>query len=410
MLLVIAAFYSCKGAQTSDQDSSASSWFNRAPDTQMTLPITNETIDTHKYRMDQKTRDKVKSLRPETVMNASNVALQKLNNLDFTEAAAIQGYTDMDYKKFVALFAPDDAPGVKTLKTESTVLLFKSTISAINGMERFQGTVFFGQVMSKEYVDNNLRKGDTFSNNNFLSSTLSKEIAEKFARKKVNASDKMSVIFNVQNSCHGRDISRFSDFPQEKEVLFLPLHPFKVVDSAPVPGNKNFYSVTLQEIFPCSGSLSQSSIDFPYCRTKQTSTKIYGDNHSQKVIGLLKPGALFTAFAKFNSRYAVFSDVLIDSSAQKCVDSKCLKKVTDLQSLRPDNIVSIDETKGIPFSNSPDLAPFNKEQPIGIVFPGTEVSATGQKPSASKSGSKVVLEGFIEEGDVDMCSSSLPKS
>lgn len=409
MMLAMAAFYSCKATQFTDQDSSVSSWFNRSPDTQMTLPITNETIDTHKYRMDQKTRDKVISLRPEAVMDASNVALQKLNDLDFSEAAAIQGYTEMDYRKFAALFAPDDTPGIKVLKTETTVLLFKSTISAINGMERFQGTVFFGQVMPKEYVDNNLRKGDTFSNNNFLSTTLNKEVAEKFARKKVNDSNKISVIFEVQNSCHGRDISRFSEFPFEKEVLFLPLHPFKVVDAGPISGNKNFYSVKLQEIFPCSGSLAQSSVDFPYCRTKQTFAKIFGDSRSSKTIGLLKPGIVFTAFAKVNDRYAVFSDALIDPEAQKCVDSKCLKKVTDLQTVRPDSIVSIDETKGIPFSNSPNLAPYNREQPIGVVLPGTEITATGQTPAASKSRSLVVLEGFIEIDDVEMCSSSLPK-
>jgi hypothetical protein len=411
LMLVLAGSYSCKTEQKkTDQGSAALSWFNRTPDTMLTIPVTNETIDTHRYRMDQATRDKVKSLRSDAVVNAANVALQRLNSLDFTEAAAIQAYTEMDFKAFSYLFAPDDTPGVRLFKTKSTVLLFKSAISAINGMQRFQGKLFFGQAMPKAYVLGDLKKGEIFSNNNFLSTSKDRKIAEKFARK-VNAKNDTSVLFEIQSSCHGRDISSFSEFPHEKEVLFSPLHPFKILDdAAAVPGKENYFVVKLQEILPCTGPVTQAENDFPYCRTKQLPAKIYGDAHSSKVIGNFRPQTLLTAFAKVNTRYAVFSDVVLDSEAQKCVDSNCLRTVTNLQGLRPSLIASMGEMTGIPVSDSSHLKAWNKEQPIGVVVADTKLTKSGPSSGTNKPDSKVVLEGFVEERDIESCSSELPRS
>lgn len=92
--------FGCKSADREQQGAKANSWFDRKASTEIKLPLTNETIDTHTYRLNPATTEQVMKARSKTAKDSAVIALQLIHNLDISEAIAIRQYTLDDFKLF----------------------------------------------------------------------------------------------------------------------------------------------------------------------------------------------------------------------------------------------------------------------------------------------------------------------
>jgi hypothetical protein len=238
----------CRKQQETVESSSTKNFFGRNSATSVNIPVINEKIDTHTYRVDSATRTR---LQQEWVrlgvgkLRDTNLALVAMGKIDHAEAEVLLQYSGPLYLRFTKLFRPN------TTEPSSTALKYKGAVSAVNSLEPFTGMVYFGQKLPQSYVDSELRPGQIFSNNNFTSTSKSLAVATNFASLDTpNTAKSTSVVFHVEKSCHGRDISAFSIFAEEEEVIFQALHPFRVVERTQSPDG-SIQNIKLEEVIPC---------------------------------------------------------------------------------------------------------------------------------------------------------------
>lgn len=122
------------------------------------------------------------------------------------------------------------------------LLLFRSVIGDIQRQltqEQFQApvSVFRGQLMSPEEIDKLRRSvGELISINSFLSTSIHRKKAVKFLFYGNIIPDTNHVLFEIEADPHlanvkpFADISRFSQFPDEQEILFMARSIFRIED------------------------------------------------------------------------------------------------------------------------------------------------------------------------------------
>lgn len=392
--LTVFSFVGCRKPIENTTNDAAVRGFGGGPSTIITLPITNERIDTHNYRIDATSKAKLQKFltdKGEYKLTPSNRALVATQNLDFSEAEALVQYSRNLYTNFAALFQNN------TKEPESTLLYFKAAVSAVNAMEPRSGTVYYGQSLPIEYIQSELVPGKTLVSKNFTSTSKSREVAYLFS---IAPGNGKSVIFSIENSCHGRDFGAFSKTPKELEVLFPPAHPFRVVSVTPSQAPNTKYEVKLQEILPCPARVtSASNIKFPYCTLKKggQGVNLYGSATDTNPIGALKPGIRINGYAQKNSRYEIVTEIKVPLANQECIDSSCTKKrlVTNQTSLTTFGGVS-----GIGFVTSTF-----SEGIDGVLAPGIELLSNDLNEAKNKKTSTVFAVGFVNETDFDVCDS-----
>ncbi|CAF1113312.1 unnamed protein product [Rotaria sordida] len=92
---------------------------------------------------------------------------------------------------------------------------------------RWMGTTYRGLFVTNKDLDQ-YKVGDYIVNKAFLSTSKSRQIAEKFIS--ISSTDKLAIIcvYHLKKDEYVLDISSISEFPEEEEVLILPNACFKV--------------------------------------------------------------------------------------------------------------------------------------------------------------------------------------
>lgn len=145
----------------------------------------------------------------------------------------------------------------RTMKSEDDDLssvdieaLFLGTISGLNKLPPSNSRLYFGATLTERYLKDYIQKGKLWSNNNFTSTSLDREVAETFATGSNDKSDKRC-IFIIDNSTHGRKIDEFSSYPKEKEVLFIPMQQFKIISTSnEKKSGRDYIIIQMEEVLP----------------------------------------------------------------------------------------------------------------------------------------------------------------
>jgi hypothetical protein len=107
---------------------------------------------------------------------------------------------------------------LRSIKTdESCNLLALKLADALKSVPVYKGKVYRGLVKTKEL--SRVRPGDCYFDSAFMSATRSKKTARRF--------DKGALL--KIDSLTGKSISKISFYPWEKEVLFVPYTPLKLI-------------------------------------------------------------------------------------------------------------------------------------------------------------------------------------
>lgn len=123
-----------------------------------------------------------------------------------------------------------------------------NTITAqLQEIRNFRGTVYRGLTLEKSEIREVFKVGRIYRDRGFMSCSQDKVKADKFSCLGVPLSrTTQRSIMLVIESKSGKDISRFSKYPEEQEVLFPPMTGFEVV-SISVDGWEE-YTIMLKEI------------------------------------------------------------------------------------------------------------------------------------------------------------------
>jgi ADP-ribosyltransferase exoenzyme len=223
-------------------------------------------IDTASYQLSRKLEAIVNNwmTRPDPLYK-SPLELPEIKRainqgLSSSEAMGIYYYSRGGYNDFVKYLSgakKDIYYGNGRISEEEAGALLASAVSALNKLPRYKGTVYFGaQLRETDYLSL-LKEGKKFQSMNFTSTSLTKETAVKFAERTwENGADKTGLAnfyFTIKNSQNGVDISNYSYWSEEKEILFQALQSFRVKSitqrAAGQTGNGlKGYDVVLEEI------------------------------------------------------------------------------------------------------------------------------------------------------------------
>lgn len=120
-------------------------------------------------------------------------------------------------------------------------------IQDLQRIRPFTGTVYRGLTLNKSEISSTFKVGRVYRDMGFMSTSKNHTISQKFNCLGVPLSrtDNRSITLVIESKT-GRDISRFSQYPEEQEVLFLPLTGFEVL-SVERDGWEE-YTITLREI------------------------------------------------------------------------------------------------------------------------------------------------------------------
>jgi hypothetical protein len=173
------------------------------------------------------------------------------NGLNEIEATSLIYYTGGGARLFGewlndrAMNSEDD--DLSSIDIES---LFLGTVAGLNKLPASDSRLYFGAVLPERYFKDNIQKGKFWSNSNFTSTSTDREVAEKFATGIKEDSDK-KCIFVIDKSTLGRKIDEFSIYPEEKEVLYLPLQKFRIIaTSSEKKDGHDFNLIQMEEVLP----------------------------------------------------------------------------------------------------------------------------------------------------------------
>jgi ADP-ribosyltransferase exoenzyme len=200
-------------------------------------------FDPTKYKLDASAEAEIVSwLRDKTTLftNADFSAFfaqAKVDGLTDAETAGVIYYTRAGYRDFANYFAKisertglSAPPGGPAPDDEMLEALFRAAVSAVNKLKADSGDAYFGAQLPVDETLKSLKVGGWFQNRNFTSSSLDIDIANRFAGRGAEPPDlnKGSFMFILRNRKNGAFISRYSLYPNEKEILYSPNYPFKV--------------------------------------------------------------------------------------------------------------------------------------------------------------------------------------
>ena len=388
---------SCKQNSFENNMSDHYSIFGRGADTFLTLPISKERIDTHTYRLDEATRVKTRAAverNSDRSWVAKALTLKAVFQLDYAEAYAIDGYSANLYLSFKKM-----VEGTLQNLTSDTELFFKAAVSGVNKLPAYQGTVYFGAALSQDYLDE-LKTGSSFVNRNFLSTSKDLEVARRFAQPGMDArQDSVRVIFEVEDSCHGRDISSFSAVQSEKEVLFLPMHPFKVVSNIPTHGDEEYFRIKLRETIPCKNSIQNSQTrGFPRCGQKRRGVyaNVYSSFDKDGVLASFKPKTPMEVWflPPKGSRYEIYTTAILPTKNQECITADCTRIRVELSGDPPS---SSNEVLGVRFKSFP------QDPNGGVLTENSEILSSNVDEKTTLKHDLVVMHGYMDTTDLDLC-------
>lgn len=122
------------------------------------------------------------------------------------------------------------------------------TITAqLQEIKTFCGTVYRGLTIEKSEISETFKVGRIYRDRGFMSCSKDPVRASKFSCLGVPLSrtEERSITLVIESKS-GKDISKFSKYPEEREVLFPPMTGFQVV-SIEVDGWER-YTIVLKEI------------------------------------------------------------------------------------------------------------------------------------------------------------------
>ncbi|CAF1277641.1 unnamed protein product [Rotaria magnacalcarata] len=117
---------------------------------------------------------------------------------------------------------------------------------------RYLGNTYRGMIMTKTDFDQ-YQVGEIILNKAFLSTSTSRDVAEFFALSGADSSQKVTISsYKIENENVALDLSTFSEFPSEQEVLILPGFYFKVTA---ITAKDRYIEIELeqQSISNCTG-------------------------------------------------------------------------------------------------------------------------------------------------------------
>jgi hypothetical protein len=247
--ITLCACFGALGAcqKKNESSTSQSSWFGGAPSTVVTIPATNEKIDTLRVNLDSASKTLIENDFGFAAYSAESSLLQK-HKMEKIEAYALHDYSGPRYSEFAIMFQPPEY----LILEKNTVPMFKATISALSKLPKHHGTVYFGQSLAESYVQSELNPGLVFQNNNFTSASTFRKLAEAFTGSGMLQKGAIGVLFEVENSCQGASVKEFSAVPDEDEILFLPMNPWKIVSKTPPTQEQKYFLIKMKEMLPCS--------------------------------------------------------------------------------------------------------------------------------------------------------------
>ena len=95
-----------------------------------------------------------------------------------------------------------------------------------NDLLSYKGMLYRGTYLTEELI-NEIKPGKIMVNSTFWSSSKDINIAEKF----INKSDKNNALITIDSKGNNIDVEseKITKYLKEKEVLFIPFTPFKVI-------------------------------------------------------------------------------------------------------------------------------------------------------------------------------------
>ena len=120
-------------------------------------------------------------------------------------------------------------------------------IEDLRNVKCVKGIVYRGLTLDKSEISTHFKVGKVYRDMGFMSTSKKEVIAQKFNCLGVPLSktDNRSITLVIESKT-GRDVSKFSQYPEEQEVLFLPLTGFEVL-SIEKDGWEE-YTIVLKEI------------------------------------------------------------------------------------------------------------------------------------------------------------------
>lgn len=169
---------------------------------------------------------------------------KNVSNLTQDEAAAIYLYTiqwPVGHQSLYVIFN-QDLRTKNPSRIEKWQLYLKLLMSALNKLPTQRLTVYRGV---NKNISEDFKEGTQFVWSSATSCTRDASIAPYFA----NNSNETGTLFQIDVN-NGRDISSFSEFPKEEEVLIRPGTKFLVTKGPMLYTlyNKNIYVIHLKEV------------------------------------------------------------------------------------------------------------------------------------------------------------------
>lgn len=135
----------------------------------------------------------------------------------------------------------------KKLRYGKTDEVVSQILEDLEAVRPFMGRVYRGLTLNKTDISDVFKVGRIYRDRGFMSTSKNHTVSQKFSCLGIPLSrtDNRSVTLVIESKT-GKDISRVSQYPEEQEVLFLPLTGFEVV-SIEKDGWEE-YTITLKEI------------------------------------------------------------------------------------------------------------------------------------------------------------------
>jgi hypothetical protein len=170
--------------------------------------------------------------------------------LSHAETLAMILYSANLFKDFVKYLSSEKNVTYTGGSDKDVEAVFLAAISAVNKLPKHKSTVYFGSCLPLDIFLPLLKPGEIFSQRNFTSTSKDMDIAESFSQCFQDKSGEM--IFTIEESHSGADISSISSHFREEEVVFLPSHPFRVksINKRPQmrPDQPVGYLIVLEEL------------------------------------------------------------------------------------------------------------------------------------------------------------------
>jgi hypothetical protein len=226
--------------------------FTKIPKQSLTLR-TGQEIDLKTFKLTQEDNQKFESiLKRHLFWRSFDISKNNDGILLSSELFALKIYSEHNYKLFSAYFDGSLYRNLKGLETEidkervdilETGLI--ATVSAINKLPKARTKVHFGACMKRTYIDSLWRNRELFTNLNFTSTSVSREIAMGYSYCPQTAGqneENAGYLFTLENSTLGASISKYSSYDDEAEILYLPKSSFKLKSISRIPEDKRLSS------------------------------------------------------------------------------------------------------------------------------------------------------------------------